>query len=359
MTRTPRDRPGLLHRLLLHLDPERAHRIALRALGMATATQFGLGVLRRRFGAQAAPRLGQDLLGLSFPNPIGLAAGFDKNGEAVSGLAALGFGFLEVGTVTPLAQPGNPKPRIFRHPKDESLQNALGFNNRGMESMASRLDACLPAAVPLGVNIGKNAVTPLEKAESDYRQLFSRFSRLADYFVVNISSPNTPGLRNLQAPETIASLVGLGLELADRPVLVKLSPDLEPAEAVALGKVAAGAGAAGLIVTNTTIDYGLIPEAGEFGGLSGRVLRERSFEMLQALASELFGQTTLISVGGIDSAQEAYRRLRAGASLVQIYTALVYRGAGLVPSMLDGLGELLDRDGFETVGEAVGKDVRV
>jgi dihydroorotate dehydrogenase len=165
-------------------------------------------------------------------------------------------------------------------------------------------------------------------------------------------------LRDLQAPETIAGLVGLGLELTDRPVLVKLSPDLNPRVAVDLAKVATGAGASGLIVTNTTTDYSLIEGAGEFGGLSGRVLRERSFELLQALAAELFGETSLISVGGIDSADEAYRRIRAGASLVQIYTALVYRGAGLVASILNGLLERLDRDGFEYIGEAVGKELR-
>lgn len=333
--------------------------MALAALRAARISGVGLTWMRRRFRVENRARLGQRLLERDFANPIGLAAGFDKNAEAVEGLAALGFGFLEVGTVTPLAQPGNPKPRIFRHPGHASLQNALGFNNEGMESMAERLEAGAPFSLPVGVNIGKNAATPLERAESDYRQLFRRFADIADYFVVNISSPNTPGLRDLQAPETISGLVALGRELTDRPVLVKLSPDLEAAVAVELGRVATSAGAAGLIVTNTTTDYALIEGAGEFGGLSGRVLRERSFAMLRALAAELFGETLLISVGGIDSADEAYRRLRAGASLVQIYTALVYRGAGLVPLIAAGLLERLDRDDLESIGEAVGKDVRV
>lgn len=359
MTRTAFDDPGSLHKLLLRLDPERAHNVALAALGAARLSGVGLAWVRRRFRVEGIERLGQQLIGRSFANPLGLAAGFDKNGVAVDGLAALGFGFLEVGTVTPLAQAGNPKPRIFRHPQHASLQNALGFNNQGMDAMAARLEAGAPFSLPVGVNIGKNAVTPLEEAESDYRQLFGRFSELADYFVVNISSPNTPGLRDLQAPETIAELVGLGRELTNRPILVKLSPDLEASVAVELGGVAVAAGAAGLIVTNTTIDYALIPGAEQFGGLSGRVLRERSYDILRALAAELFGQALLISVGGIDSGEEAYRRLRGGASLVQIYTALVYRGAGLVPSVLAGLLELLDRDGLETVAEAIGKDVRV
>jgi dihydroorotate dehydrogenase len=357
MTRKALTPPGRLHGLLFRLDPERAHDLALGALRAARLSGVGLSWLRRRFRLDHGARLSQRLLGLELSNPLGLAAGFDKNAAAVDGLAALGFGFLEVGTVTPLAQPGNPKPRVFRHPARASLQNALGFNNQGMESMAGRLLAAAPFPLPVGVNIGKNAATPLERAESDYRKLFHRFARLADYFVVNISSPNTPGLRDLQAPETIAALVGLGRELTERPVLVKLSPDLEPKVAIDLGRVATEAGASGLIVTNTTTDYSLIEGAGEFGGLSGEVLKERSFSVLQALAAELYGETLLISVGGIDSAAEAYRRLRAGASLVQVYTALVYQGAGLVRSILGGLVELLDRDNLENIGEAVGKDL--
>ncbi len=350
-------RTGLTHRLLLRLEPERAHGLAMTALRAVSSLGPGRGLLRAAYRTPEGARLEQRLFGRTFPNPVGLAAGFDKNARAIHGFEGLGFGFVEVGTVTPLAQPGNPKPRIFRHPEKESLQNALGFNNDGMGSIHRRVVAGRPYRVPLGVNVGKNAITKLENAESDYEQLFRRFQGSADYFVINISSPNTPGLRDLQTPERIAGLVRLGLDLGAEPVLVKLSPDLEVAEALALVQGAIEAGAAGVIVTNTTTDYDLLPGAARKGGLSGAVLRARSYKMLQALASEFFGHTTLISVGGVDSGDEVYRRVRAGASLVQIYTAMIYRGPRLVCSCLRRLVQRLDADGFETLEEAVGADM--
>lgn len=341
----------------MRLEPERAHAVALGALGLASRSGAVVKALRRRFAPPDSDRLTQHLLGRTFSNPIGLAAGFDKNARAVRGLAALGFGFVELGTVTPRPQPGNPKPRIFRHPELESLQNALGFNNDGMDAVHRRLAAGYPYPFPVGLNIGKNATTRLERAEDDYQSLFRRFSNHTDYFVINVSSPNTPGLRDLQTPARLTALLRWGLELTARPILVKLSPDLELETAVDLGGTAVRAGAAGIIVTNTTTDYRLIPGASELGGLSGRVLRQRSFAMLQALAAELLGTTLLISVGGVDSGEEVYRRLRAGASLVQTYTALVYRGPGLASSALARLLELMDRDGVRSVSELVGADV--
>jgi dihydroorotate dehydrogenase len=301
-------------------------------------------------------RLRQEIWGLEFGNPVGLAAGFDKNGSISTAVAALGFGFVEVGTVTPRPQPGNPRPRIFRFPDQETLQNALGFNNRGMVAMKTELARQRPAGVPLGINIGKNKATPVERAEGDYLELFAELSDCCDYFVVNVSSPNTPGLRALQEVDSVQTLVRKGRELTPRPILVKLAPDLEDRKAIDLSRAAVNAGAAGIVLTNTTTDYGLIPGADRVGGLSGRVLKKRSFELLERVAAELFGQCLLVSVGGVDSAEEAYRRLRAGASLLQIYTALVFQGPALVRDINRNLCTLMARDGVESLDEVIGAD---
>ena len=347
--------PGLLHRLLLRLDAERAHGLALTGLRAAAA----LPGMRRRLAGRyrvVDPRLEQPLLGTRFANPIGLAAGFDKDAVAVSGFASLGFGFVEVGTVTPRPQPGNARPRLFRHPAQASLQNAMGFNNRGLEALSRRLRN-LPPGVPVGVNIGRNKDTPPERVEEDYRRVADRVTGRCDYFVINVSSPNTPGLRDLQEREQLAGLIRAVRSATDTPFLVKLSPDLDLDEAVALAVGSVEQGAAGLILTNTTIDYSLLPGAAPPGGLSGRVLRERSFEMLAGVARALFGRCLLVSVGGIETADEAYRRLRHGASLVQLYTALVYGGPGLVRRLNEGLLRLLERDGLESLADAIGADL--
>lgn len=314
------------------------------------------------------PRLRQTLFGLGgleFPNPVGLAAGLDKDGVAVQGLAALGFGFVEVGTVTPLAQPGNPRPRLFRFPSAETLQNAMGFNNRGMEALRHRLEGSIPVPVPLGINVGKNKATPPERTLDDYAMLIRGLAGLADYLVVNLSSPNTPGLRDLQNEAFVRSLLGLAGELTRKPVLVKIAPDLDPRsprsprspEAAAdLCEAAVDAGAAGIIATNTTTDYALLPGAKDFGGLSGKVLTEKSFQVFDAVARRLFGRTVLISVGGIGSGAEAWRRLRAGASLVQVYTALIYQGPSLARRINRELLALMERDGVKGIGEVIGAD---
>ena len=333
---------ALLRRLLFRLDAETGHAAGMSALRAAQALPPVRAILARRNRVDD-PRLRRTLFGRELPNPVGLAAGLDKDAVAVRGLAALGFGFLEVGTVTPLPQPGNPRPRLFRFPEAESLQNAMGFNNGGMEAMRRRLERVYPLDIPLGINIGKNKATPPERALDDYETLLRGLSHLGDYLVVNLSSPNTPGLRDLQNEAFVRSVLGLAKEITPKPVLVKIAPDLDPDAATDLCEIAVEAGAAGIIATNTTTEYALLPGCKDFGGLSGRVLKEKSFRLFEAVARRLRGKTVLISVGGIDSGAEAWRRLQAGADLVQVYTALIYQGPGLVRRINQELVEILER----------------
>jgi dihydroorotate dehydrogenase len=341
-----------LRRVLFRLEAETAHSVGMGALRALQAVPGLPALLARQ--APAAEPLRQTLFGRAFPNPVGLAAGFDKDAGAVRALGALGFGFVEVGTVTPRPQPGNPRPRLFRFPEAESLQNALGFNNGGMEALRRRLAKLHPPPFPVGVNVGKNKDTPQESALADYETLIRRLHEVADYLVINLSSPNTPGLRDLQNEVFVRSVLETAAGITSRPVLVKISPDLEPAAAAALAEAAVDAGAAGIIATNTTVDYSLLPGARVFGGLSGRVLQEKSFQIFEAVARRLFGRTVLISVGGINSGAEAYRRIKAGASLVQIYTAFIYAGPVLPRRICEELLELMAQDGVRTIGEAVG-----
>ena len=346
----------LLRRFLFRLEPEAGHAAGMAALRAAQALPPVRGLLARR-NRIADPRLRQTFFGREVPNPVGLAAGLDKDGVAIQGFAALGFGFVEVGTVTPLAQPGNARPRLFRFPAAETLQNAMGFNNGGMEALRQRLkrlEGSLP--VPLGINIGRNKATPPERTLDDYATLIRGLADLADYLVVNLSSPNTPGLRDLQNEAFVRTLLGLAGELTRKPVLVKIAPDLEPETAADLSEAAVEAGACGIIATNTTTDYSLLPGAKDFGGLSGKVLTEKSFRVFDAVARRLFGRTLLISVGGIGSGEEAWRRLRAGASLVQVYTALIYQGPSLVRRINEELLARMERDGVKGIAEVIGAD---
>lgn len=345
-----------LRRLLFGLDAETAHGLGMGVLRAVRGMPGLVPALARRSRVDA-PALHQTLFGRDFPNPVGLAAGFDKDAAVVEALPALGFGFAEVGTVTPLPQPGNPKPRLFRLAAQRSLQNALGFNNGGMEAMRRRLERVYPAALPLGVNVGKNKTTPPERALEDYETLIRGLHPFCDYLVVNLSSPNTPGLRDLQNEAFVRELLKLASGITTRPVLVKIAPDLAPGQAAALSETAVEAGAAGIIATNTTIDYALVPGAKDFGGISGRALKEKSFQVFQEVARAVFGRTVLISVGGIDSGAEAYRRLKAGASLVQLYTALIYEGPSLPRRINEELLRLMEREGVRAIAEVVGADL--
>jgi dihydroorotate dehydrogenase len=342
---------------LFKLQPETAHHVVATLLRAANVCPSAFnGWLEKHFVAD--PILNQELFGRTFLNPVGLGAGFDKNATMIRGIQALGFGFTEIGTVTPKPQPGNPKPRMFRHVAEETIQNAMGFNNDGMYKVQQRLSARYPFTTPIGVNIGKNKTTEERDAISDYTQLIRGLHELGDYLVINISSPNTPGLRDLQNEAFISELFAEAKAITDKPILLKIAPDMTPEQAVALTSLAVEKGADGIIATNTTVDYSLVSNPASIGGLSGKVLKEKSFEIFEAVAKELYGKTVLISVGGIDSAEEAYRRIRAGASLVQIYSALIFKGPDLIGDINRGLVELLKRDGYGNITEAIGADRR-
>jgi len=341
--------------LLFKLEPENAHHLAAFVLGLPNICQIPFNsFLESHFIDDAI--LNQELFGRTFLNPVGLGAGFDKNATMIRGIQILGFGYTEIGTVTPKPQPGNPKPRMFRHVEEQTLQNAMGFNNEGAYKVVKRLKQRFPFTTPIGVNIGKNKVTPEKEAISDYTHLIKAFDGLGDYFVINISSPNTPGLRDLQNEEFITELFKEAKALTKMPILLKIAPDMEIGDAVALTKMAVEKGADGIIATNTTIDYSLVREPKDIGGLSGAVLKEKSFKIFEAIAKELYGKTTLISVGGIDSAEEAYRRIKAGASLVQIYSGIVFHGPDMIMNINKGLISLLQADGYTNITEAIGAD---
>ncbi len=340
---------------LFKLQPETAHHLVEYFLRGANILPSAYNPWIEKHFIQDES-LSQELFGCTFLNPVGLGAGFDKNATMIRGVQALGFGFTEIGTVTPKPQEGNPKPRMFRHIPEESVQNAMGFNNEGMYKAEKRLQERFPFSTPIGVNIGKNKTTDETDAISDYTTLIKAFKDLCDYLVINISSPNTPGLRDLQNEEFINELFSEAKKLTDKPIFLKIAPDMEPSQAVALSKMAVNAGAAGIIATNTTIDYSLVKEPKDIGGISGAVLKQKSFKIFEAVAKELYGKTILISVGGIDSAEEAYKRIKAGASLVQIYSALVFHGPTLIRDINLGLIELLKADGYKNITQAIGAD---
>ncbi|ADI15806.1 quinone-dependent dihydroorotate dehydrogenase [Truepera radiovictrix] len=347
-----------LRPLLFHLDPESAHDRAMALLEW-TARHPGALRLVRAACALDDERLQTRAFGLRFPNPIGLAAGFDKNAVAVPTWAALGFGFVEVGSVTAHAQPGNPKPRLFRLPEDAALVNRMGFNNAGAAAVAARLAALRASGaiqVPLGVNLGKSRVTPLDDAPGDYVQSLGALWPHADYFAVNVSSPNTPGLRALQEAARLDELLGAVTAFAaaqpvQKPILLKLAPDLSEAELAEAAERAARYGLAGLIATNTTVSReGLRTPLDEAGGLSGKPLRARSLAVLRFLQGLGTG-LPLVSVGGVASVDDVYERLAAGASLVQLYTGLVYEGPLLLKRLHRGLLRRLEHEGLASVEE--------
>ncbi|MGG6314557.1 quinone-dependent dihydroorotate dehydrogenase [Paenibacillus macerans] len=364
----------MLYRLLgkpvfFRMDPEKAHHLVIDGLHTAARIPGAIPFMRGMYGVPEMPELATELFGIHFPSPVGLAAGLDKNADAVAGFSAIGFGFMEVGTVTPLGQPGNDQPRLFRLPPEEALINRMGFNNRGTEAMAERLRALAQRPIPVAVNIGKNKTTPNEEASRDYEKCISALYPHADFFVVNISSPNTPDLRKLQHGSELASLLAaVTAEMRaqakrygkEKAVLVKIAPDVSDGELEYMVDTIQQSGVSGLIATNTTLSRDGITHknAKETGGLSGKPLGTRSTEIISRVYRQTDGKLPIIGSGGIFSAADAYGKIRAGASLVEIYTALIYEGPEINRKLHRGLRELLRRDGFAHISAAVGADHR-
>ncbi len=348
---------GLLRPLLFQLDAETAHHVGLWGLGLADTAPSLAKAMRARVKPDR-PALRVSIAGVEWPNPVGLAAGLDKNAEALVGLFSLGFGAVEVGTVTPRAQPGNDKPRLFRLKEHQAIINRMGFNNLGMHAMAARLRELSWRPAPVGVNLGKNKDTPLERATEDYVESARLLAPLADYVVVNLSSPNTLGLRTLQDPQVLEGLLkATRVEVHGKPVFLKIAPDLEDEAIDAVVDVAKSCGIDGLICTNTTLARPVEhPLAREAGGFSGKPLMERSTQVLRRAFKRARG-LPLIGVGGICSGEDAWAKICAGASAVQIYSGFIYRGPELVREILDTLEERVSQLGLKSISDAVGMDV--
>ena len=326
----------LIRPLLFQFDPETIHHVSMQALRVLAKIPWR---------PEHDPKLERTVFGLKFPNPVGLAAGFDKEAEALTAWQTLGFGFVEAGTLTALAQPGNPKPRIFRLPELGGLINRMGFNNSGAEAIAQRLEAQqarkLWPSIPVGINLGKSKVTPLEEAAQDYLRSFERLFELGDYFALNVSSPNTPGLRTLQGAAELDELLGAVMAAnrakpAPKPLLLKIAPDLEWAQIDEILELVTAHGLSGVIATNTTLDHACVPAGrDETGGLSGRPLRARSTEIVRYICKH--SDLPVIAVGGIFDADAALEKLDAGAALVQLYTGFIYRGPALIGEICNAL----------------------
>jgi dihydroorotate dehydrogenase len=344
---------SLIRPALFRFDGESAHGLALKALKLIPAGK-----------APASPAgLATRVAGLDFPNPVGMAAGFDKDGEVPDALLALGFGFAEVGSITPLPQSGNPKPRLFRLAEDRAVINRMGFNNGGAQAAVDRLEARLGRPGIVGINIGANKDSADRVA--DYATMARLMAPLASYLAVNISSPNTPGLRALQDESALTGLldavIGARREVCGDggpPIFLKVAPDLEPTDIDAIARIAIDRKLGALIVSNTTISRPALRSslAGETGGLSGAPLRNLAQQRLRDFRAATGGAMPLIGVGGIASAEDAWARIRAGASLVQLYSAMVYEGPGIARAICKGLKTLMKRDGFASIAEAVGTE---
>jgi dihydroorotate dehydrogenase len=354
-----------LHYALHVLPSETAHHVAISGMEWAGRKPGLLQFLRARYAFES-PKLETTCFGLRFPNPIGMAAGFDKDGRAVAALESLGFGFIEVGTVTPLAQPGNEGPRLARLPAHRALVNRLGFPSEGAEAVAERLRATRHQ-VPLGINVGRNKATAVERSVHDYVDALRILYDCGDYFVGNISSPNTPGLRDLHRRDLLDELLGsmrdeiarlaVARGGAAKPFLLKVSPDVSPENLETVANSVVANGVAGLIVANTTVNSKLVAEARiGGGGLSGPPILDLVISVVREFYRRVGTRLPIIGVGGVHSADSAYRMMRAGASLVQVYTGFVYEGLGLPGRICRGLVERLDRDGLPNPAAAVGKD---
>jgi dihydroorotate dehydrogenase len=351
---------------LFRLDPEKAHEWTVKGLETVQHSSALLWLMRQAYDWKD-PRLAVSCCQMNFDNPVGLAAGFDKHARVYPALAALGFGFVEVGTLTPRPQPGNPHPRLYRLPEDEALINRMGFNNSGVIQAGVHFSNLPRPNIPIGVNLGKNKHTPQEQAAADYRMGLRALYRHGDYFVVNVSSPNTAGLRDLQHAEALYRLLSDVLGEREvmreetgevRPVFLKVAPDLTDEQLNEIVQIGLGLGIDGLIAVNTTLARDGLKSAHqqETGGLSGRPLRERAIEVIRHLYRSTEGRVPIIGVGGIFTGEDAYAKIRAGATLVQVYTGMIYRGPGIVKWINRELIRLMERDGLHSIQEAVGLD---
>jgi dihydroorotate dehydrogenase len=352
----------LIRPLLFALDAEFVHHATLGLLAAVGRSRATVGALSARYQVRD-PRLAVEAFGLRFPNPVGLAAGLDKDGLALPAWQALGFGFVEAGSVTALAQPGNPRPRLFRIPEDRAIVNRMGFNNEGAEALAVRLGELRRSGslrAPVLVNVGKSRSAPLAEAASDYRASLRQVWPVADGAVVNVSSPNTPGLRALQEPDSLSGILAVCDELQEvrkLPVLLKLAPDLEDEQLEAIADLAGRHAVAGLVAVNTTVARtGLSRDPGGSGGVSGAPLAPRAREVLRLLAAA--STLPVVSVGGVFGAADVIERLRAGASLVELYTGFIYGGPATVRSILTGVLRHLEREGLPDVSALTGLDLR-
>ncbi|GAA6949803.1 quinone-dependent dihydroorotate dehydrogenase [Helicobacter pylori] len=348
---------SLLKKYLFSLDAEDAHEKVCKVLRMLSSSPFLCSLIHSQWGYKN-PKLENEILGLHFPNPLGLAAGFDKNTSMLRALTAFGFGYLEAGTLTNEAQMGNERPRLFRHIEEESLQNAMGFNNHGAVLGARSFKRFAPYKTPIGINLGKNKHTEQAHALEDYKAVLNKCLDIGDYYTFNLSSPNTPNLRDLQNKAFVNELFCMAKEMTHKPLFLKIAPDLETDSMLEIVNSAIEAGAHGIIATNTTIDKSLVFAPKEMGGLSGKCLTKKSREIFRELAKAFFNKSVLVSVGGISGAKEAYERIKMGASLLQIYSAFIYNGPNLCQNILKDLVKLLQKDGFLSVKEAIGADLR-
>ena len=330
----------LIRPLLFQLSSEKAHYFTLFLLRLTLSIPIVNTIFRSLYRVRH-PKLKREVFGLTFENPVGLAAGFDKDGKYFKDMASLGFGFIELGTVTPKGQAGNERPRLFRLRQDEALINRMGFNNEGMDALVERLKQGKPKDLVVGGNIGKNKVTPIDQATNDYVACFHALFPYVDYFVVNVSSPNTPNLRSLQEKEPLTQLLSTLQQLnqekeAPKPILLKIAPDLTDPQLDDILDIVSTTAIAGIIATNTTISRDGLRESEQSlkkignGGLSGRPVGQRSTEVIRYLSERSNGELTIIGVGGINSAADAIEKIKAGATLVQIYTGLIYEGPALV-----------------------------
>lgn len=370
---------SIIRPIFFRFDPEKVHDFTIRCLGIASQSPFICGVLKQMFVPNQMPI---DLFGLRFPNPVGLAAGMDKNCDALPIWEALGFGFAEMGAITAVAQPGNPKPRIFRIIPEQAIINRMGFNNKGVDEIAAKLSDLKKKGVrvniPLGVNLGKSRIVPLQGAPQDYETTFRKLWDFFDFFVVNVSSPNTPNLRLLQNKESLKEILDT-LTLANKnlaekrqsveknesnirpkPILVKIAPDLSYEAIEEVISICFECQIAGIVATNTTITR---PESAnpyvskfykEEGGLSGRPLRDRSTEIIRFIYKKTSGKLPIIGVGGIFTPQDAWEKIGAGASLIQVYTGMIYEGPNIAKSIVDGLREILNNQGIKDIKDAIG-----